>query len=456
MHTNTVRNYPMYDTNVIRKEIEAFRQAHPSVEEVDLYTAGITPKLWGKRYPIAKLAKLIGQLKMPRGNYLMSPIGQYLEVLEYNWKDGDPDTEYHFVPGSLKLAKWGDEPRAQIMVTTASTDTPFVGEPRTVLQQVVNQFKDRGWHPTVAYELEFYLFDPKRDDHGMVQLARNPFHGRREEQATLDMESLEFYGDVLSDIRRQLNEQGIVSTAMSAEMGAGQFEINLNHHSDVVAAADETIDYQRLIRGVARQHGFEASFMAKPFLKGAGSGMHFHISIYDEKGHNLLAANDHEQLRHAVGGGMANIPSAMCFMAANPNAYRRYALEGIVATESSWAYENRSVAIRIPDSDEKNLRLEYRLAAADANPYLAMAAALSSILMGLDQKLDPGEPFEGYACDEHGFPRTLRETLDLFEANAELRRYMGEAFSEMYLAYKRSELLEFERFITAREYEWYV
>lgn len=446
----------MFDQQIILDEIQSFIQTHPHIEEVDLYTAGMTPKLWGKRYPIAKLSKLVGQLKMPRGNYLMSPIGQYLHVLDYNWKDGDPDTEYHFVPGTLKPVSWGDEARAQIMVTTASTAAPFVAEPRNVLKHVLDQFTKKGLHPTVAFELEFYLIDPKRDEMDLIQPLKNPFHGRRETPATLDIESLEHYGSVLSDIRRQLASQDIVSTAISAEMGPGQFEINLNHNNDVMKAADEVIEYQRLIKGVARQHNMEASFMAKPFVDMPGSGMHLHISLYDENGNNILAANDHAKLKHVVGGSLNHMTSAMCFMAPNPNAYRRYALEGIVATEVSWAYENRSVAVRVPDSDEKNLRIEYRMASADANPYLALAAALASALAGLENASDPGAPFEGYACEQHGFPRTLRETLGLFEQDTELQGILGKEFSEIYLAYKHSELLEFESVISAREYEWYV
>ena len=437
-------------------EIQAFIDAHPEVQEVDIYTAGITPNLWGKRYPIHLLAKLVGNLKLPRGNYLMSPIGQYLEVMEYNWQDGDPDTAYEFVPGSLKLVQWGDEPRAQVMVTTSLSETPFEGEPRQVLSQVVQQYRAANMVPVVAFELEFYLIDPKRSELGLAQKIENPFSGRREQPATLDMESLEHYGAFLSDVRRQLAAQNIVSTAVSAEMGPGQFEINLNHHRDVLAAADEVIEYQRLIKGVAREHGYQASFMAKPFLETAGSGMHLHLSVYDEAGRNVFSQNDHRILKQAVGGCLHHMPSAMAFLASNPNAYRRYALEGIVATEPSWAYENRSVAVRIPDSDESNCRFEYRMAAADANPYLALAVVLASALDGMERGMDPGEPYEGYACAKHGFPRSLSETLNLFEQNESLKSRLGSEFSKIYLAYKRSELRGFEQMISAREYEWYL
>ncbi|MAA71399.1 MAG: glutamine synthetase [Bermanella sp.] len=438
----------------LREEITLFCQQHPDIEEVDLICAGMTPNLWGKRYPISKLTKLINELKMPRGNFLMSPVGEYIPVMHYNDTDGDPDASFQFIPGTLKTVPWQSK-RAQIMFSSADATQPFDGEPRVVLSKVLKQLAAQNRFPTVAFELEFYLIDKTRTEDGLLQVPKNPINGRDDICAVLSMDRLDVFAELLTDIRQSCEEQGISSTAISAEIGAGQFEINLNHRSDCLQAADEVIQYQRLIKGVAVKHGFEATFMAKPYLQDAGNGMHLHISMYDGEGNNEFAKNEQQTLMQAVAGCLDTMHGAFPFIASNPNAYRRYVPDLAIATQKSWAHENRYVAVRIPASDEKNLRIEHRVPAADANPYLVLAAILAGIQWGIENKLQPGEPFEGLACYEHLYPHTLEEALNKLEQSEAMRSVLGSHFVDIYLAYKRSEVKEFNNYIAAREYAWY-
>jgi glutamine synthetase len=141
----------MSDLNqALRDEIDAFCEQNPQIDEVDILCTGITPNIWGKRYPIAKLAKLVGEFKMPRGNGLTGPMGDYLEVMHYNDTDGDPDAALQFIPGTLKVMPWQDS-RAQIMVSTTDTVEPFEGEPRVILDRVVHKLKAKNLFPTVAF-----------------------------------------------------------------------------------------------------------------------------------------------------------------------------------------------------------------------------------------------------------------------------------------------------------------
>ena len=122
----------------------------------------------------------------------------------------------------------------------------------------------------------------------------------------------------------------------------------------------------------------------------------------------------------------------------------------------SWGYENRSVAVRVPDSDAKNRLIEYQLAGADANPYLALAVMLAGIHHGIQQKLIPGEPTVNLATEAFGLPTDLLEALRLTESSDVLKDYLGEDFIPVYCAQKRSEVATFEAAISAREYEWYL
>jgi glutamine synthetase len=438
----------------LRAEIDAFCQQHPDIDEVDILCTGITPNVWGKRYPLAKLSKLVGNFKMPRGNGLMSPVGEYFEVLHYNDTDGDPDAAYQFIPGTLKVIPW-QENRAQIMTSTTDAVKPFEGEPRVILDRMVKKLNQQNLYPTVAFELEFYLIDKNLDEDGHIQVPKNTFNDRKDRSAVLCMDRLDAYSDVLREIRDCCTAQGIESTAISSEIGAGQFEINLNHNTNALAAADDVIQYKRIIQAAARKHNYNATFMAKPFMEDAGNGMHMHVSMYNEKGENQFAKDNKKMLYQAVAGCLDTLHGAMAFLASNPNAYRRYVPDLAIATQKSWGHENRYVAVRIPSSNDKNTRIEHRVPAADANPYLAMAALLGGIYAGIKNNSNPGEEFEGLACYEHLYPHTLDAALNELDKDAALRDSLGHHFVDIYLAYKRSEIKEFHNFISAREYLWY-
>src|SRR5690606_14146668 len=145
----------------------------------------------------------------------------------------------------------------------------------------------------------------------------------------------------------------------------------------------------RSTRGVAMQHGYRASFMSKPYLDAPGSGMHVHVSLYDEAGRNLLDGDGQRPLRNAVAGCLELLPHCMPIFAANHNAYRRYGSRVNAASQASWGFEDRDACIRIPESDGRNLRIEHRLAGADANPYLVLAAILSGMEYGPEQAREP-------------------------------------------------------------------
>lgn len=182
-------------------------------------------------------------------------------------------------------------------------------------------------------------------------------------------------------------DQGIDITVITAELGPGQFEINFGHLDDGLRAADWAALFCRSTRGVALKHGYRASFMAKPYLQYPGSGMHVHVSLYDGAGNNVLAAHQQQPLRHAVAGCLELLPHCMPIFSPNHNAFRRLGGTVNAATRASWGFEDRDACVRIPESDPRNLRIEHRLASADANPYLVLAA----ILAGLSMALKPGK-----------------------------------------------------------------
>ncbi len=314
--------------------------------------------------------------------------------------------------------------------------------------------------PVVAVELEFYLLDRQRDAEGYLQPPCAPGTDDRNTQSQVySVDNLNHFADVLNDIDELAQLQLIPADGAVAEASPGQFEINLYHTDNVLEACDDALALKRLVRLMAEKHKMHATFMAKPYEEHAGSGIHIHISMQNNRGENVLSdaeGEDSPLLKKMLAGMIDLMPSSMALLAPNVNSYRRFQPGMYVPTQASWGHNNRTVALRIPCGDRHNHRVEYRVAGADANPYLVMAAIFAGILHGLDNELPLQEEVEGNGLEQDGLPFPIRQSdaLGEFIENDHLRRYLGERFCHVYHACKNDELLKFERLITETEIEW--
>jgi glutamine synthetase len=442
------------------KEIKIFRQENSDISELEVIAVDISGNFFGKRYPIAKIESFSKEgLAFPRSTFVYSTIGETLSGIHYGTDDGDPDAHFFLIPGSLCLNNWGNQPRAQMMATSYSDEEPTYFEPRNVLKNSLQPFTDNNWQPIVAFELEFYLFDRERDDQDLIKMVRNPKTGRPDSPTILSSSRISDFEQVIDDIIKSSNQQGIETGAISAEMGAGQFEINFNHHIDVLRAADEACLFKRTVMEVAKKHGMTASFMAKPLLQQPGNGLHMHISVVDSKGDNIFADGNkpHQRLLNAIGGLLDTMPAAMSLWAPNINSYRRFSGTYCAPVSRSWGNENRTAAFRIPLAKDGAWRVENRVCGADANPYLAMAATLAGIWYGMEQKLDPGKPIDETIKEkEEGLPLDLVTALNTTNSSEALVGMLGKKFIELYCLQRKSENIAFEQFISPREYDWYL
>ena len=438
-------------------EVRAFRQHNPEVRYVDLISLDIPGHFYGKRYPIDMLEKVAAGsvLKLPQNCVLLGVQGGLFKIGDYCFNDGDPDAVRRLVPGTLKPVTWEGKPLGQMLITSDGTEKPIVFEPREVLAQVLARLARKGIHPVVAFELEFYLFD-KQLREGLVQFPRDPLSDDADDQPNMHIERLSRFSPVLDDMVDAAQAQGIEATVITAELGPGQFEINFGHLDDGLRAADWAALFCRSTRGVALKHGYRASFMAKPYLQHPGSGMHVHVSLYDADGNNLLALNQQQPLRHAVAGCLALLPASMPIFAPNQNAFRRLGGTTNIATQASWGYEDRDACLRIPESDAKNLRIEYRLAGADANPYLVLAAILVGLEHGLEAGKEPILPLNEDRNSGIAFPLEMLEAVRTMQHQPQLREGMGGEFVDVYCENKRQDHLAFMQEISAREYRWFL
>jgi len=439
-------------------EIKAFREQYPQVREVDVISIDLPGKVFGKRYSINDLEKLAkGQCKMPAAMHLMCSKGYPVPAKGYGYDDGDPDATIMLIPGSLKYVGWESLPRAQVMAQFSDSEgVDLFWEPRNVLKRVVSGMKRDSYFPVVAFELEFYLLNQESGAEGQARPPVGRLTGETDGVAVLSIERLSDFGELLSEIIQRCEEQGVATGPVSAELGPGQFEINLHHNDNVLDAADQCVLFHRIVRSLALKHGCRASFMAKPYLDHSGNGFHFHTSLYDGQGNNVLSPDQDEKLRHMVAGLLELLPASMTFLAPNLNSYRRLKPGNNTPLTPNWGYENRSVAVRIPLSDPDNRRIEHRVAGADANPYLAMAVVLAGAHYGLDRQQQPEDPVQTICLDAEGLPTDMRAAIALTEQSEALMHYLGEEFVRVFCAQRTGELSEYENYIPAREYEWYL
>ena len=438
-------------------EVRAFRAQHPAVRYVDLISLDIPGHFYGKRYPVDMLEKVAAgsPLKIPQNCVLLGAQGGLHPIGDYCFNDGDPDAPRRLIPGTLKPVRWESQPLGQMLISSDGTAAPIEFEPREVLARVLQRLELRGIRPVVAFELEFYLFDRALKD-GLPQFPRDPLCGDADDQPNMHIERLSRFSDVLHEIVEAANEQGVDANVITAELGPGQFEINFGHCDDGLRAADWAALFCRSTRGVALKHGQRASFMSKPYLQAPGSGMHVHVSLYDAAGNNLLAADEQRPLRHAVAGCLELLPHCMPIFAANHNAYRRYGAMVNAASRASWGYEDRDACIRIPESDGRNLRIEHRLAGADANPYLVLAAILTGMEHGLDAQREPIAPLNDNRQSGIDFPQDMLGAVAAMRDHLVVNQGLGSEFVMVYCENKRQDHLAFMHDLSAREYRWFL
>jgi len=450
---------------------QSFIDANPEIAAVDLLIPDIGGVIRGKRIPVADLPKLAsGNISLPGSLFALDVTGENVSGTGLVWRSGDADHLCTGIPDTLCVVPWAVRPTAQVMISMLDSDgeTPMPIEPRNVLKRVVERLHAEKLFPVAAIELEFYLIDPNWREiggsHARPIPPQAPIGGNRPNTTQVyNMDDLDSFEPVINDIYDAAALQGIPATTSIAEYGPGQFEINFNHVKDPVKAADQAILFKRLVKGIADHHGLEATFMAKIASDLSGNGMHIHCSLEDENGDNVFSdikepgkePRPSPVLLNAVGGLCETMTQTMALLAPHGNSYRRFQRGSYAPMAPNWGYNNRTVAMRIPLGAR---RVEHRVAGADANPYLVMAAVLAGMHYGIAHDVEPPGAIEGNAYErlDNLKPPHWANALDDFHASDFIRTYFGERFLKTYLAIKRNELNRYIGEVPMVDYDWYL
>ncbi len=441
------------------KAIESFLKDN-RIDEVECLVPDMAGIARGKILPAKKFLDGMRQhgLRIPEDVFVQTVNGDYPEDASAVVSAATKDVYMIPDPETIRLVPWYEEPTAQVICDAFHfSHEPVEIAPRRILKQVLELYAERGWVPTIAPELEFFLVDVNTDPDNPLEppVGRS---GRREtSRQAYGLDAVNEFDPIFEEVYDFCEAMNIDVDTLTHEGGAAQMEMNFNH-GDALRLADQAFLFKRAVREAGLRHQVYATFMAKPMQGQPGSSMHVHQSVLDAKtGRNLFATKtgkDTALFRKHIAGLQRYLPAVMPLLAPNVNSYRRLTPEFDAPINTHWAYDNRTVGLRVPHSGPENRRVENRLAGADANPYLAIAASLACGYLGMVENLKPRQPVEGSAYRlARTLPRTLYDALERFNGTKALKPVLGALFIQAVTLVKSEELDAYHRVISSWERE---
>ncbi|MBI2711067.1 MAG: type I glutamate--ammonia ligase [Actinobacteria bacterium] len=369
-------------------------------------------------------------------------------------------------PNTFELLPWGerDETSARMFCDIENLDgTPFEGDPRQVLKRNLRKARERGFTFYVAPEMEFFYFAE-----GSGTASPRPL----DTGSYFDLTT----ADVASDLRKRtihtLEAMGIPVEYSFHEDSPSQHEIDLRY-TDALTMADNVMTFRLVVREIAMERGFYATFMPKPLPHVQGSGMHTHMSLFEGDTNAFYDPADEYRLSKIAKGFIAGLlqhaPELTAITNQLVNSYKRLIIGTEAPAHVSWARNNRSALLRVPitkKGKESSVRVEYRAPDPACNPYLAFSVMLAAGMKGIEAGYElPSETnvnvFELTAAERaaeglHELPASLAEALDSMEGSELMAEALGEHIFEWFLRNKREEWADYRAQVTPFELERYL
>ena len=376
----------------------------------------------------------------------------YDNVKHTGWHTGYPDAPVHILPGSCRTLPFEDD------------GLFFLGEflppgdavcPRGLLRRVLERATGMGVRPYVGFEYEFFVFK-ETPESVRAKNYRDPTPmapGWFGYSVLRSSAGSDFYRYLLDNCRAM----DMAIEGLHEETGPGVIEAAIAV-DEALAAADKAALFKTFAKVMAQKHGMMATFMAKWSPDWPGQSGHIHISLKGTSGDSVFHEpgklhSMSDAMRWFVGGQQKLMPELLAMIAPTINSYRRLIPGFWAPTDSTWGVENRTTALRVIPGSPKSQRVEYRIAAADANPYVILAAALGSGLWGIENRAEPEPVVTGNAYDRKyparlALPRTLWDSAQRLRASKMAREWFGDAFVEHFAATREWEEREFRRHIS--------
>ena len=376
----------------------------------------------------------------------------YDNVQYTGWHTAYPDAPVRVLPDSCREIPW--EPNTLFFLAEFDAAAEAIC-PRALLRRVLERADDMGFNVLGALEYEFFLFEEtphsvrEKGYRGLKPISPG-FFGY---SVLRNSVFAEFYHELL-DLCRHMD---FPLEGLHTETGAGVVEAAITV-DDALAAADKGALFKTFIKVLAQRRGWMATFMAKWSAEWPGQSGHIHLSLKHKDGKSAFhdPGGPHHMtrtMRQFLGGQQMLMPELLSMVACTVNSYTRLVPGFWAPTSASWGVKNRTTALRAIPGSAKSQRIEYRIAAADINPYIAMAAAIGSGLWGVQHKIEPTEAVQGNAYDwkvpeQLQLPKTLFDAAQRLKASQVARELFGAAFVEHYAATREWEERESRKAVT--------
>lgn len=338
---------------------------------------------------------------------------------------------------------------------------PFEGDPRYILQKVLQEAKEMGYQFTIGPECEFFLFNLEEND--------LPTTNTHEAGSYFDVAPLDSGENARREMILALEAMHCVVVASHHEISPAQHEISLDY-KEPLQTADNIVTFKMAVKTIARRHGLHASFMPKPRNDVNGSGMHINISLWKD-GKNLFSepeakAGLSQDALYFIGGLIRHMEAMTLITNPLVNSYKRLVPGFDAPAFVAWSESNRSPLIRIPAVRGDDTRMELRYPDPASNPYLALAVCLAAGLDGIKQKIQAPDSVDKnlfHLSEEElaslhikRLPLTLKEAVDCFKQDLFLQELLGSHISGKYIEAKMKEWNDYNLQITEWELSQYL
>ena len=378
------------------------------------------------------------------------------------WHTGYPDAPVRVDLSSFRKIPWENDVPFCLGEIIDRDGNPAHVCPRQLVRKVIDDASKAGFTPIFSQEFEWFNF------------AETPKSANDKKFRDLTPLTPGMFGysilrsslrnDFFRDLFELLAKFNVPLEGLHTETGPGVLEAAIQH-AGLLEAADRAALFKTAVKEIAYKHGIMATFMAKIADNLPGCGGHVHQSLWDRKGERNLFFDGKDKMkmsdifRSYVAGQLYCLPFILPMYAPTINSYKRLVEGAWAPTTLTWGLDNRTVALRVLCNESKASRLETRVIGSDANPYLAMAAALASGLYGIKKKMKLKQlptTGNGYRDVQHGIlPATLDEATRAMKSSTIAREILGAKFVEHFVQTREWEWRQHLKAVTDWEYRRY-
>ena len=408
-----------------------------------------------------------------RGKYMH--VDKFLKSIEsgygfcdviFGWDSSDELYEFNVSDEQNLFTGWHTgfpDQTAKILLDSKRTipfekNTPFFlselkeGEvcPRSVLKKVLKLLRESGLKGKSALEYEFFLFNESP-----ISVRDKRFKNLSNFTPGMFGYSLlrsSVHSDLYQEILKMSSVMDFPLESLHTETGPGVLEAAIGV-DEALNSGDKAVLFKTFMKVLAQRKNLMATFMAKWSEKYPGQSGHIHCSLVDLENKPVFwnegGDGMSELMINFLGGLQKYSREFMAMIAPTTNSYKRLCVGAWAPINMTWGKENRTTGFRVIEGPPDSQRIENRLAGADANPYLALAATFAAGFLGIKERLQPTEPTSGEAYtmkieEAYRVPSTLLEAAELFKKSQAARSIWGDQFVDHFSA---SRIWEYEQFL---------